>query len=42
MFVYFQDDKSFYKYLTEYSGTFTKIFMIVIQGWYQLKNNYYL
>ena len=26
MFVYSQDDKSFYKCLNEYSGTFTKIF----------------
>ena len=39
MFVYSQDDKSFHKYLTEYGGTFTKIFMIMIQGWRELKNN---
>ena len=32
MFVYSQNDKSFYKYLTEYGGTFTKILMITIQG----------
>ena len=25
--------------INEYGGTFTKIFMIMIQGWYELKNN---
>ena len=32
MFVYSQDHKSFYKCLTESNGTFTKLFMITIQG----------
>ena len=32
MFVYSQDDKSFYTCLTESSCTFTEIFMITIQG----------
>ena len=32
MFVYSHDDKSFYKCLNEYDGTFTKIFMIMIQA----------
>ena len=41
MFVYSQHDKSFYKYLTEHGDTFTKIFMITIQGWHELKNNEY-
>ena len=31
MFAYSQDDKSFYKCLTESSGTLTKIFMITIK-----------
>ena len=35
MFVYSQDDKRFYKCLNEYGGTFTKIFMITIQGWHE-------
>ena len=30
--VYSQDDKGFYKCLNECGGTFTKIFMITIQG----------
>ena len=42
MFVYSQDDKSFYKCLNEYGGTFTKIFVITIQGWHELKNSNYL
>ena len=40
-FVYSQDDKddkSFYKCLNEYGGTFTKILMITIPGWHKLKN----
>ena len=40
IFVYFHNNKSFYKYLTEYGGTFTKIFMITKQGWHELKNKY--
>ena len=39
IFVYSQDDKSFYKCLNEYGGTFTKIFMITKQGWHKLKNS---
>ena len=35
MFFYSQDD-NFYKYLTEYGGTFT---LITIQGWQESKNN---
>ena len=31
MFVYSQDDTSFYKCLTESSGTFTKLFMMMIR-----------
>ena len=31
MLVYSQDDKSFYKYLTESYNTFTEIFMITIK-----------
>ena len=43
MFVYSQDDESFYKCLTESSGTFTEIFMMMIrQGSYELKNSSYL
>ena len=42
MFVYSQDDKSFYKCLNEYGRTFTELFMITIQGWHELKNSYYL
>ena len=38
MFVYSQDDRSFYKCLNEYGGTFMEIFMIMIQGWHELKN----
>ena len=34
-----QDDKSFYKYLTTYGCTFTKIFVTVIKGWHESKNN---
>ena len=39
MFVYSQDDKSFYKNLTEYGDTFTKMFMITIQGCHESENN---
>ena len=39
MFGYSQDDKSFYKCLNEYGGTFTEIFMIMIQACHELKNN---
>ena len=39
MFRYSQDDKSFYECLNEYGGTFTEIFMIMIQGWHELKNS---
>ena len=39
MFVYSEDDKSFYKDLTEYGGTLTKIFRNVIQDWHESKNN---
>ena len=42
MFVYSQDDKSFYKCLNEYDGTFTEIFMITIKGWHELKNSQYI
>ena len=30
---------SFYKCLNEYGGSFTEIFMIMIQGWHELKNS---
>ena len=39
MFVYSQDDKSLYKCLNEYDGNFTKTFMILIEGWHELKNS---
>ena len=39
MFVYSQYDKSFYKCITEYGGTFTEIFMITIQGWDESNNS---
>ena len=39
MFVCSQDDKSFYKCLNEYGGTFAKVFMITIQGYHELKNS---
>ena len=42
MFRYSQDDKSFYECLNEYGGTFTEIFMIMIQGWHELKNSLFL
>ena len=41
MFVYSQKDNSFYKCLNQYVGTFTKIFMIMMQGWHELKNSQY-
>ena len=37
MIFYSQDDRSFYKYLTEYGSTFTKIFIVMIQGWHESK-----
>ena len=37
MFFYTQDDRSFYKYLTEYGSTFTKLFIFMIQGWHESK-----
>ena len=39
MFVYSQDEKSFYKCLNEKDGTFTESLMIRIQGWHELKNS---
>ena len=40
MFVYSHNDKSFYKYLTEYVGNFTKMFMITKQGWHELTSKH--
>ena len=39
IFVYSQNDNSFFKCLNEYGGTFTEIFMIMMQGWHKLKNS---
>ena len=39
MFVYSQDDKSFYKCLTESCGIYTEIVMMTIQGWHESKNS---
>ena len=39
MFVYSQDDKSFYKCLIESCGIYTEIVMMTIQGWHESKNS---
>ena len=38
MLVYSQNHWSFYKCLTKFSGTFTKLFMIMIQGLALMEN----